>query len=155
MTNKQLLICNNLVANIGPHNQHLVLKHCSSFSQSFYPSFAQIVLKQVLQTSSVCQRTRNAYFQFNCSSNLARKFASFDWRVHQTQSNKNRICSDNWSNCNACISLVKAGTLFEYQLKIAKSSIACKHVDEFVASFVGHWFSELETSDRMLPASLV
>ena len=25
------------------------------------------------------------------------KFVSFNWRVDQTELNKNRICSDNWS----------------------------------------------------------
>ena len=53
---------------------------------------------------------------------------SFDWRVHQTQSNKTRICSDNWSSCNVRISMVKARALFEYQLEIARSDIACKRV---------------------------
>ena len=141
---------NNLVANIGPCNRHLVFKHCSGFSQSFYPSFARTVLEQVAQTNSFCQQIRNTYLQFNCSSNLVKKFVSFDWRVHQAQSNRNRICSDNWSCCNACISLVKPGTLFEYQLKTAPSNIACKGVNGFLASLVSHWFSELETSDQIL-----
>ena len=73
-------------------------------------------------------KIRNTYLQFNCNLNLAWKFVSFDWMVHQTQSNKNRICSDNWSSCNACISMVKAQTLFEYQLEIAQFNIACRHV---------------------------
>ena len=110
---------NNLVANIGPCNRHLVLKQCPSFSQSFHPSFARTRCSNKLSLSAN---------QFNCSSNLIRKFVSFDWRAHQTQSNKNRICSNNWSSCNACISLVKAGTLFEYQLRIVWSNIASKHV---------------------------
>ena len=59
-----------MVANIRPCNQHLALKQCSSFSQSFYPSFAQTVLKQVVRTSSVCQRIRNTHLQFNCYLNL-------------------------------------------------------------------------------------
>ena len=46
---------------------------------------------------------RNIYLQFNCRANLARKFVSFDWRVHHTESNKDRICLGNWSSCNACI----------------------------------------------------
>ena len=86
------------------------------------------MLKRVVQTNSACQRIRHTYLQFNCSWNLARKFVSFDWRVHQTQSNKNRICSDNWSSCNARISMIKARTLFEYQLEIARSNIACKRI---------------------------
>ena len=113
---------NILAANIRPCNRHLVLKQCSSFSQSFYPSFDRTMLEQVVQTNSVCQRIRNIYLQFNCSSNLARKFVSFDWRVHQAQSN-------NWLSCNARISMVKAQTLFEHQLEIAWSNIACKRVN--------------------------
>ena len=40
-------------------------------------------------------------------------------------------------------------------LKIARSNTACKRVDGFVASLVSHWFSELETSDRILAGTLV
>ena len=36
-------------------------------------------LEQVVQTNSVCLRIRNTYLEFNCSSNLAQKFVSFDW----------------------------------------------------------------------------
>ena len=105
-----------------------ILHHVIDIVPALANHFIHHLLEHVVQTNWVCQPIRNTYLQFNCSLNLARKFVSFDWRVHQTQSNKNRICSDNWSSCNACISLVKAGTLFEYQLKIAWSNIACKHV---------------------------
>ena len=111
----------------------------------FTLSFAQTVLKQVVQTNSVCQQIIITYLQSSWSSNLAWKFVFFDWRVHQTQSNKNRICSDNWLSCNGCILLVKAWTLFECLLKTAQSNIACKHGDGFVVSLVSDWFSELET----------
>ena len=79
---------NSLVANTGQCNRYLVLKQCSSYSQSVSLSFAQTVLEQVVQTNSVCQRIRHTYLQFNCNLNLALKFVSFDWRVHQTQLNK-------------------------------------------------------------------
>ena len=79
-----------------------------------------------------------------------------DWRVHQTHSHKNAISSDNWSSRNAHISLVKAGPLLEYQLKIAQFNIACKCVDGFLwPLLVSHWFSELETSDRILAKTSV
>ena len=40
-------------------------------------------------------------------------------------------------------------------MKIAWYSIVCKRAEGFVASLVGHWFSELETSDRILVGTLV
>ena len=47
MQHNQSIFLNNIsmfmlrmAANIRPYNQHLVLKQCSSFSQSFYPSLA-------------------------------------------------------------------------------------------------------------------
>ena len=77
---------------------------------------------------------------------------SFDWGVHQTQSNKNRICSDNWSSCNARISMVKARTLFEYQLEIERSNINCKHVDalwpqRLITGFL-NWRPRIESWQR-------
>ena len=125
---QNVLSNNNLVANIGLRNHHFVLKQCPALANHFTLSFAQTVLEQIVETNSVCQQIRNTYLKFNCGSNLVRKLVSFDWRVHQTQSNKNIICSDNSLSCNAYISLVKASTSFEYQLKIALSNIACRHV---------------------------
>ena len=80
---------------------------------------------------------------------------SFDWRVHQTQSNKNGICSDNWSSCNARISMVKAGTLFEYQLKIAWSNNACKYVDGLWPHWLVTCFLNWRPRDRILAGTLV
>ena len=45
--------------------------------------------------------------------------------------------------------------LFENQLETVWSNIACKRVDVFLASLVSDWFSELETSDRILAGTLV
>ena len=43
---------NNLVANIGPCNWHLVLKQCCSFSQSFYPIICLNKLFKQIQSVS-------------------------------------------------------------------------------------------------------
>ena len=114
-------LTNNLAANIGPYNRHLVLKQVPALANHFTLSFAQTLVQQVVQTNSVYQEIRNTYLQFNCSLDLTWEFVSFDRRVHQTHSNKNRICSDNWSSCNAQISLVKTWNIIQvlYQLKIA------------------------------------
>ena len=80
---------------------------------------------------------------------------SFYWRVDQIQSNKNKICSDNWSSCNARILLVKAGTLFEYWLKIAQSSIACKRVDGLWRHWLVTGFLNWRPRDRILGGTLV
>ena len=50
---------------------------------------------------------------------------------------------------------LKLEPLLEYQLKITWSNIACKHVDGLVTSLVSHWFSELETLDRIMAGTLV
>ena len=105
----------NNVPTLANHFIHHLFEQCSNTTCS--------------NKFSLSANQKYIYLQFNCSSSLTRKFVSFDWRVCQTQSNKNRICSDNWPSCNACILLVKAGTFLQYQLKIARSNIACKRVD--------------------------
>ena len=72
----------NNVPALANHFTNHMLKQCSN---------------RFVQTNSVCQQSRNTYLQFNCSLNLVQKLFSFDWMVHQTQSN-------NWSS----ISVVKA-----------------------------------------------
>ena len=52
-TTKPFIIYNNLVANIGSCNRHLVLKQCSSFSQSIHPIICSNRLFKQIQ--SVCE----------------------------------------------------------------------------------------------------
>ena len=112
------------------------------------PALANQFILPFVQTEFSLSANQS-YLQFSCSSNFRKgNLVSFDWRVHHTESNNDRISSDNWSSCNACILLVEASTFFKYELKIAQSNIACKRVDGLVASLVNHLCSGLESSDR-------
>ena len=99
------------------------------FTHHLLEQFSNRLFKQIQSVSKSEIHICSTAIRISCRS------VSFDWRVHQTHSNKNRICSDNWSNCNARISMVKARTLYEYQLEIARSNIACKRVFNFHVPF--------------------
>ena len=101
---QNFLIYNNLVAmNIRPCNFHLVLKQCLSFSQSIYPIIClNRFFKQIQSVSeSEIHLFSSNEVQISCG-NLCH-LTEGGGRVHQTLSVKQtRICSDNWSSCNAC-----------------------------------------------------
>ena len=107
--------CNNSVAKIAPCSCHLVLKQCSSFSQSIYHYLLEQCSNRLFKQIQSVSKSEILYRISH--GNLCHLIES----IHQTHSNKNRICSDNWSSCKAHISssLVKVWTLFEYQFKTA------------------------------------
>ena len=100
--------CNTLVANIGPCNRHLALKQCLNFRQSIYLIFCWNRSFEQIQSVSKSEIHVFSSTEVQISCRNLRKFVSLNWRVQQSESNKNRICSDSWSSCNARILLVKA-----------------------------------------------
>ena len=86
---------NDLVANIEPCNHDLILKQCLSlnFSQSIYP----IMCSNSAVSESEIHIFSLTEVQISCG-NLCCLIGGYT-----KQSNKNRICSNNWSSCNACI----------------------------------------------------
>ena len=78
---------NNLVANIGPWNRHLVLKQCSSFSQSILPYHllergSNRLFKQIQSVSE------SEIHIFSSTAVRISRGTLCHLRVHQTQLNK-------------------------------------------------------------------